>query len=153
MSGTGKSSVVRVLRARGYAAHDLDDEGFTEPRPHGGWGWRAGAVETLLRRADRGVVIVAGCSEEQVSIGFDIRILLAAPAAVITRRIRDRASGYGAREEELSRVLADLAEVEPSLRRTADVVVDATMPLAAVADAVVGAIEARLSASGTPSPG
>jgi dephospho-CoA kinase len=31
MSATGKSTVVRELRRRGFAAYDADDDGCTEP--------------------------------------------------------------------------------------------------------------------------
>jgi dephospho-CoA kinase len=39
MSGAGKSTVVGVLRERGYPAYDADD-GFTEPRADGRWAER-----------------------------------------------------------------------------------------------------------------
>jgi broad-specificity NMP kinase len=57
MSGTGKSTLVRELRRRGHAAYDADDDGFSEPREDGRWGWRAelvadlAVVEPLLRRS------------------------------------------------------------------------------------------------------
>jgi hypothetical protein len=41
MSGAGKSSLVLELRKRGYVAYDADDDGFSEPRQNGRWGWRA----------------------------------------------------------------------------------------------------------------
>jgi adenylate kinase family enzyme len=44
MSGSGKSTLVQELRRRGYAAYDADDDGFSEPRADGRWGWRADAV-------------------------------------------------------------------------------------------------------------
>jgi hypothetical protein len=70
MSGTGKSTLVRELRQRGYAAHDAG-EGFAESRADGRWGWRA----DLLAHAD-GLLFFAGCSEEQADLPFDFRVLL-----------------------------------------------------------------------------
>ena len=43
MSGTGKSSVVRELVARGYKAVDTDD-GWCEPLPDGRQHWREEAI-------------------------------------------------------------------------------------------------------------
>lgn len=49
MSGTGKSTLIRELARRGYRAYDADDDGFSEPRPHGDWGWRTDRVGELAR--------------------------------------------------------------------------------------------------------
>lgn len=146
MSGTGKSSVVRALQARGLPAHDLDEEGLTEPRDHGGWGWRIEAVAQLLDAAGDDPVLVAGCSEEQGRFRWDLVVLLTVPAAVILERVTARRTGYGATEPELARILLDLQEVEPLLRASADVVVDATRPLPAVVAAVADAIAAAARA-------
>ena len=43
MSRTGKSSVVAVLRERGYKAIDTDD-GWCEPKPDGRQRWREDAI-------------------------------------------------------------------------------------------------------------
>jgi hypothetical protein len=51
MSGTGKSSVVRALAARGYKAADTDD-GWCEPLPDGRQRWRQKAIEGLLATED-----------------------------------------------------------------------------------------------------
>ncbi len=141
MSGTGKSAVVSALRAAGLRAVDADADGYTEPRPHGAWGWRTDLVDALFADADDGLVILAGCSEEQATYPFDLRILLTAPEPVIMARLHARSTNdYGKREDELARVRADLRDVEPLLRRSADLVIDTTRPLPAVVDAVVGAI-------------
>ncbi len=52
MSGTGKSALVLELRKRGNIAYDADDDGFSEPRRDGRWGWRAEQVvaDALLQR-------------------------------------------------------------------------------------------------------
>ena len=84
----------------------------------------------------------AGCSEEQAALPFDYRVLLTAPAPVLVERLRTRTgNAYGRDGAELSQVLADLAEVEPLLRRSADLVLDTTTPTPQVADALL----ARLS--------
>jgi len=62
MSGTGKSSVIEVLAARGYKAVDTDD-GWCEPLPDGRQRWREDAIERLLAVEDADVLFVAGCEE------------------------------------------------------------------------------------------
>lgn len=58
MSGTGKSSVVRELRARGYKAVDTDD-GWVELQPDGRQLWREDAIRALLAAEDADVLFVA----------------------------------------------------------------------------------------------
>src|SRR4051794_15357139 len=88
MSGAGKSALVQELRRRGYAAYDADDDGFSEPRAEGRWGWRAGAVASLLAHIPDGdLLFFAGCSEEQIAMPFDYRVVLTVPE----RRDRDAA--------------------------------------------------------------
>jgi adenylate kinase family enzyme len=65
MSGTGKSSVIRELAARGYKAIDTDD-GWCEPLPDGRQRWREAAIDALLATEDADVLLVAGCEENQV---------------------------------------------------------------------------------------
>ena len=141
MSGAGKSALVRELRRRGHTAYDADD-GFSEPRAHGRWGWKADLVADLLAHAppDR-LMFFAGCSEEQIELPFDYRVLLTAPKSVLVQRLRTRTgNSYGRDSGELAQVLADLAEVEPLLRRSADLVLTTTDLPAHVADALLGRI-------------
>ena len=137
MSATGKSTLVQELRRRGCAAYDADDDGFSEPRADGRWGWRADAVASLLARAPDGdVLFFAGCSEEQAEMPFDLRVVLTAPEDEIVMRLRTRASNtYGRTPAQGRQVLADLATIEQLLlRRSADLVLNTTAPVAEVAD-------------------
>ena len=136
MSGVGKSTLVRELRRRGYEAYDADDDGFSEPREDGRWGWRADAVASLLARVpDGGLLFFAGCSEEQIELPFDRRVLLTVPEDEMVMRLTTRTSNtYGWTPAERRQVLADLAHVEPLLRRSADLVLSTDAPVAEVAD-------------------
>jgi dephospho-CoA kinase len=136
MSGTGKSTLAGELRARGHTALDADEDGFSEPRADGRWGWRADRVAALLAEPREAPAFFAGCSEEQADLPFDARVLLTAPESVIAARLRTRGT-YGSDEQQLAQVLADRAEVEPLLRRSADLVLTATAPVSALADAVL----------------
>ena len=135
MSGAGKSSLVLELRKRGYIAYDADDDGFSEPRQNGRWGWRAEQVAELLARSQGQLLFFAGCSEEQAELPFDYRVLLTAPETVLIERLRTRTSNpYGADDQQLSQVLSDLAEIEPLIRESADLVLTTTDPITRVAD-------------------
>jgi adenylate kinase family enzyme len=139
MSGTGKSSVIRALAARGYKAVDTDD-GWCEPLPDGSQQWREDAIGELLAAEDADVLFVAGCEENQVRFHprFDLIILLSAPAEVLIERLRTRATNhYGKAPGELGRVLDDLYAVEPLLRRASDHEIRTSMPLSEVVAAVL----------------
>jgi dephospho-CoA kinase len=141
MSGAGKSSLVAELRRRGHEAYDADDDGFSEPRADGRWGWRADRVADLLaRHADR-PLFFAGCSEEQGALRFDYRVLLTAPRSLLIERLRTRTTnGYGRGDAELAQVLADLDAVEPLLRRSADLVLMTTAPPPQLADTLLARV-------------
>lgn len=144
MSGTGKSAVIGELRRRGYRAYDADDHGFSEPRAHGGWGWRIEMVRDLLARSEDDLLFFAGCSEEQALFDFDLRVLLTAPEPVIIERLRSRLSNsYGRGDGEMDRVLADLRSVEPLLCKTADLIVETTVPAGDVADRILERTDPR----------
>lgn len=139
MSGTGKSSVIAALAARGYKAVDTDD-GWCEPLPDGRQRWREDAIERLLATEDTGVLFVAGCEENQARFRprFDVIILLSAPAEVLAERLASRTGNpYGKTPAELRRVLDDLRAVEPLLRKVADHEIRTTMPLDNVVTAVL----------------
>jgi GTPase SAR1 family protein len=145
MSGTGKSTLVEELRRRGYAAYDADDDGFSEPRADGRWGWRAEAVASLLAQIPDGdLVFFAGCSEEQIEMPFDYRVVLTVPEDEIVMRLGTRASNaYGRKPAERRQVLEDLANVEPLLRRSADLVLRTTAPVPEVADRLLAHVVDR----------
>jgi hypothetical protein len=108
-------------------AFDADEEGFSEPRADGRWGWRAERVAELLDEPGDGPLFFAGCSEEQATLPFDYRVLLTAPVVVLLERLRTRTGNrYGQSRAQQEQVLADLAKVEPLLRRSADLVLETT---------------------------
>jgi shikimate kinase len=139
MAGTGKSSVIEGLAARGYKAVDTDN-GWCEPAPGGRQRWREDAIGELLAAEDADVLFVAGCEENQVAFHprFDVIILLSAPPQILVERLASRTSNpYGKSPGDLGRVLADLAAVEPGLRAAADHEIRTTVPLSDVITAVL----------------
>ncbi len=144
MSGTGKSSVIRALAARGYKAIDTDD-GWSRPLPDGRQQWREEAIAQLLATEDTRVLFVAGCEENQVQFHpqFDIIILLSAPPETLLDRLAARTGNpYGKAPGDLSRVLADLRDVEPLLRQVAHHEVRTTMPPDDVVMAILRLVDA-----------
>jgi dephospho-CoA kinase len=143
MSGTGKSSVVRALAARGYKAVDTDD-GWSEPLPDGRQQWREDAIDRLLDTEDADVLFVAGCEENQAQFHprFDHIVLLSAPVETLLERVATRTGNpYGKSAEELSRILDDLENVEPLLRRVADHEIRTTAPLDEVVEDVLRLVD------------
>lgn len=144
MSGTGKSSVVRELVARGYKAVDTDD-GWSEPLPDGRQKWREDAIQDLLSTEDADVLFVAGCEENQVQFHaqFDHIVLLSAPLETLVERLARRTSNpYGKAPEEFRRFLVDVETVEPLLRRVAGHEVRTTVPLDEVVTTVLRLVDA-----------
>jgi dephospho-CoA kinase len=139
MSGTGKSSVVRELAARGFKAVDTDD-GWSEPRPDGRQMWREDAIRALLATEDADVLFVAGCEENQAQFHaqFDHIILLSAPPGILAERLATRTSNsYGKAPGEFRRVLSDIETVEPLLRRVAGHEIRTTIGVGEVVNAVL----------------
>ena len=145
MSGTGKSSVVRALAARGYRAIDTD-AGWSEPLPDGRQMWREDAIEALVATEDAEVLFVAGCEENQAKFHaqFDHFILLSAPLETLLERLATQNQQLlrAKAPEELSRVLDDINTVEPLLRQVADHEVRTTMPLEEVVTTILRLIDA-----------
>jgi dephospho-CoA kinase len=143
MSGTGKSSVVRELLARGYKAVDTDD-GWSEPQPDGRQMWRENAIQALLAAEDAEVLFVAGCEENQATFHpqFDQIILLSAPIETLVQRLATRTTNsYGKNPVELRRFLDDFETVEPLLRRVASHEVRTTMPLHQVVSTILRLVD------------
>ena len=144
MSGTGKSSVIRELVARGYKAIDTDD-GYCEPQPDGRQMWREDAIQALLTTEDAEVLFVAGCEENQAKFHpqFDDIVLLSAPLETLIERLATRTTNpYGKAPEQLRRFLDDVETVEPLLRRVASHEVRTTVSLNDVVTTVLRLVEA-----------
>jgi shikimate kinase len=155
MSGTGKSTVINELAARGYKAVDTDDHGLSEwvavplDEPTGlgpgqDWVWREDRIQDLLSTDDAEMLFLSGCSPNQGKFypRFDHIVLLTAPAAVLVERLASRATNpYGKYPDEVARVLALQQTVEPLLRAGAGLVVDTSAPLNQVVATVLRLVQ------------
>jgi dephospho-CoA kinase len=137
MSGTGKSAVLAELAQRGFETVETDVEPWSVWSDEaGGYVWDEERIDELLRGERATTLFVSGTVSNQGRFydRFDEVVLLSAPAAVLLARIDSRTTNpFGKSAEERERVLADLAEVEPLLRATCTVELDATQPVEAVA--------------------
>jgi dephospho-CoA kinase len=146
MSGTGKSSVIGELVARGYTAVDADSPGYSEwvevrgdtsalGSPDWGnrdWVWREDRVQNLLSTGDADVLFVSGCAANMGKFlsQFDHVVLLSAPAEIIVERLATRTTNaYGKRPEEVARTLELIETIEPGLRRVAGHEIDTSAPI------------------------
>lgn len=145
MSGTGKSTAIEQLAARGYDAVDLDASAWSEYVPDAttpgrqDWIWREDRVTELLSQERCGVLFVSGCASNQVKFygRFDHIVLLTAPPAVLVERLTTRTNNpYGKTPEQLAEVLHYQRTVEPLLRNRATLEITTDIPI----DQVVAAI-------------
>lgn len=140
MSGTGKSTVIGQLAARGYQAIDMDEPEWSEHAPDGDWIWNEERIKNALAREDGDVLFVSGCATNQVRFypQFDAIVLFSAPADVLIERLTTRTNNpYGKHPDELAEVLGYLETVEPRLRRSATHEIDTRAPLGEVVAAVL----------------
>ncbi|MGO9079187.1 MAG: AAA family ATPase [Streptosporangiaceae bacterium] len=140
MSGTGKSTVLRLLGARGHRVVDTDTDQWSRwvrlPDGAADWIWREDAITGLLDGHQHGHLFVAGCKTNQglFYARFDHIVLLSAPAEIVLARIESRDTNpYGKHPGERALILRHLAEVEPLLRATATAEIDASAPASQVA--------------------
>lgn len=151
MSGTGKSTLIGELAARGYKAVDADD-GWSECGPAGDWLWREDRIQRLLSTEDSDVLFLSGCATNQVKFypQFDHIVLLSAPAGVIVDRLATRTNNpYGKDPDELARVLGHLQTVEPLLRHAAGHEVNTSAPLDQVVESVLRLVQPTARSSET----
>jgi dephospho-CoA kinase len=158
MSGTGKSTVIGELAARGYKAVDADCDEFSQwveiigdadtfgsPVEMGrDWVWREDRVQDLLSTEDTEVLFLSGCAENMPKFfpQFDHIVLLSAPADVIVERLRTRTdNSYGKHPDEIARVLGLVESVEPLLRRVARHEINTSAPLEEVVATLLRLVE------------
>ena len=154
MSGTGKSTLIGELTARGYKAIDADSEEWSEwvnvagAGPEGltvgrDWVWREDRIQHLLATEDADVLFVSGCASNQPKFHaqFDHVVLLSAPTWVIMERLATRTNNpYGKHPDELTQVLRYVQTVEPLLRRSASLEVDTSAPVAQVIETILALV-------------
>ena len=160
VSGTGKSTVIGELAARGYKAVDADCDEFSEwvevigdsgtdlspAEVNRDWMWREDRIQDLLSTEDTDVLFLSGCAENMRKFlpQFDHVVLLSAPADVIVERLGTRTNNpYGKHPDEVARVLGLLETVEPLLRSAAGHEIDTSACLDDVVATVLRLVQSQ----------
>ncbi len=160
ISGTGKSTVIEELAARGYKAVDADTDEFSEwveiiddadtpgspVEPDRDWVWREDRIQEVLSTKGSDVLFLSGCAMNMGKFlpQFDHVILLSAPASLIVQRLATRTNNpYGKHPDEVARVLDLRATVEPVLRRAAGHEIDTSAGVAAVVATVLRLVQSH----------
>lgn len=158
MSGTGKSTLICELAARGYKAIDTDTDEWSEwvtvaVDPHRSdsieeldWVWREDRIQCLLSAEDADVLFVSGCKSNQGKFypQFDHIVLLSAPTPLLMERLATRTTNpYGKHPDERTRILGYVHTVEPILRRTASLEVDTRASIEQVTETILSLVAAE----------
>lgn len=155
MSGTGKTAVISELKARGFAAIDLDTPDWSHwvkassadaltPTEGKDWVWQEERVQALLSAPLDRLLFVSGCAENMHRLYplIDRIILLSAPLDVIMARLEERsADGYGHTETERAKIAQLFATIEPLLRQAAHHEIDTSGPVANTVDRILRLLE------------
>lgn len=137
MSGTGKSTLLHALAERGHRTVDTDYDGWTLADGR----WDAARMSGLLDREPD--VVIAGTVDNQGDFydRFEHVVLLSAPLAILIERVSSRtANPYGRTAGEQEEIACYVQTVEPLLRKTATIELDAQASTSELADAVEGLI-------------
>lgn len=150
MSGTGKSTVMAILRRRGHAVAETDEAGWCVPQD-GNWNsedstwiWDESRIEHLLDDHDSTHLFVDGCRENQARFyhRFSHVVVLAASLEVMLSRVQYRTNNsYGSTARQREQIVQDKLAFEPMLLRGADLVIDTTT---APAETIADQLEALL---------
>lgn len=131
MSGTGKSTLLAELSRRGHHCIDTDYDGWVLPSLL----WDVDRMTELL--ASHPHLVVSGTVANQGSFAFDSVVLLSAPLDVLLSRVAARTNNpYGRTPADQDLIRQHVAEVEPLLRASATVELDARRTVEELADAV-----------------
>lgn len=166
MSGTGKSTLIGALAARGYKAVDTDTDEWSEwvtvaddpdrsgPIEEQDWVWREDRIQRLLSTEDAAVLFVSGCKSNQgrFYLRFDHIVLLSAPTPLLLERLATRTTNpYGKHPDELARILEHIRTVEPLLRRSASLEVDTSASVEQVIETILSLLPAAARTGGRSS--
>ncbi len=133
MSGTGKSTVLAALQARGYETIDTGYEAWTLSDGT----WDEQRMTELL--ATEQSIIVSGTVENQGNFYqcFEHIVLLSAPLHVLLERVKNRTNNsYGKTSEQQSQIAAYKQSIEPLLREGATLELDSQAPIEEIADCI-----------------
>ncbi|HWV24846.1 MAG TPA: AAA family ATPase [Thermomicrobiales bacterium] len=149
MSGTGTTTALDGLSARGWDTIDTDYGPWKIPGSDGDDIWDESRMDRLLAATDTDQhLAISGCVANQGRFydRFDAVILLTAPIEIMLDRVMRRTTNdYGKTPEQRAEIRTNTANVEPRLRANADLVIDTSL---STEDEVVAKILAFISGNG-----
>ncbi|MFE5191138.1 dephospho-CoA kinase [Streptomyces sp. NPDC056628] len=163
-SGTGKSTVCGVLRARGFVAVDADEDGFCRwfdradgevvtdppyPVPEGwldrfGWEIVRERVETLVEESRSRIAFLCGSAENEADILdlFDVIVCLVIDDETLRQRLATRTTNpFGRHPEELAAALQWNPRMRPLYKSRGATIIDGCKPVTEVVDSVIAAVQ------------
>ena len=149
MSGTGKSTLLDRLAARGHKTVETDGHPnllrfVTDASgQEGEWMWHEERIQALLSTEDAEMLFLSGTVRNQGKFypQFDHVLLLSAPVPVIVERLATRTNNpYGKHPDELAEILTNVETIEPLLRRGATLEIDTSVPIEQVLQAVLDVV-------------
>lgn len=163
-SGTGKSTVCGLLRARGYLALDADADGFSQwidraggevvrdppyPVPEGwldryGWVIVRERVETLAEQSRCRTAFLCGSAENEADVRdlFDLTVCLVIDEDTLRHRLATRTTNaFGQHPEELAAALKWNPRMRAIYESLGAAVIDASEPVIEVVDTVIDTVQ------------
>ncbi|GAB3247962.1 AAA family ATPase [Arthrobacter pigmenti] len=131
MSGTGKSTVLEILRQRGHQVVETDEGTWKLPDET----WDEARIDELLQGHSE--LVVSGTVENQAKFydKFDDVVLLSVPLEVALQRVKNRTNNpYGQTDEQQREITEYFYTVEPLLRSSATIELDGCAPAEDLAD-------------------
>jgi dephospho-CoA kinase len=132
MSGTGKSSVIHRLYSRGFNAIDTDYDDWCQLSSSPAAPEKLldeDKLHELLQAPLLSSLFISGCYSNQMKFYkfFDYIVLLSAPLSLMLKRVDQRGSNpYGKNETERQEIIQNFEDIQPLLRKNADVEIDTT---------------------------
>ncbi|MDH6514253.1 ribose 1,5-bisphosphokinase PhnN [Streptomyces sp. SAI-135] len=171
-SGSGKSTVCEVLRARGYLALDADGDGFSrwidrvggevvtsppDPVPQGwldryGWMIVRERVEALAEESRGRIAFLCGSAENEADVLdlFDLVVCLVIDEDTLRHRLATRTTNtFGRHPEELAAALKWNPLMPGLYEGLGATVLDASRTLDEVADRVIDAVQGPAAVTST----
>jgi dephospho-CoA kinase len=160
IAGSGKSTVCKELKKRGYDSYDVDQPGISAaydnktgnivkvpdsdvrpPKWFESHSWRMvdGAIDTLKERAKLGTVFLCGATTANENAGvFDQTIYLHIDEPTLRKRLAKReGNDFGKSEHELNQILAFHKTATDKYKNDRVKIVDATQTLNNVVDEIL----------------
>lgn len=165
ISGAGKSAVLDELRARGYTAFGVDEDGFAgwitntamssessattgvEPNlAEHAWAFDVSKVRRLAHEAAKatGPVFLCGiaANEDEVRAYFSETFALVAEDEIIKHRIQARTSNdFGKSPDQLAQILSWNSSYASEITERGAILVDASVPVSDVVDRILSSLD------------